>query len=124
MARKEFSGGGRVFINGTLYGDALSIDVTIGGSSSRINTTGGNTGEVTSDPTMMKVSVNHAVPKVGAQIKQLSRWREAKTDVTLKVTNGNNTRVGVGKIVSEKLSTAPGKGEFSFEFEGDAQSVG
>lgn len=124
MARKEFSGGGRVFINGTLFGDATSIDVSIGGASSRVNTTGGNTGEIKSDPTMCKISVQHAVPKTGTQIRQISRWREAGTDVTVKVTNGSNTRIAVGKITSEKLSTAPGKADFSFDFEGDAQSVG
>lgn len=124
MARKEFAGAGRAWLNGTLIADATSIDVTIGGNSSRIITTGGNSGEITSDPNMMKVSVQHAVPKTGTAIRDVSRAREAKTDVTLKVQVGNNVRTGRGKITSEKLSGAPGKGEFSFEFEGDAQSVG
>lgn len=124
MARKEFSGGGRVWINGTLFADATNIDYSTGGTTTRINTTGGNTGEVKSDPTACKISVQHAVPKTGTQVRQISRWREAGTDVTCKVVVGNNTRVARGKIVSEKLSAAAGKGEFGFEFEGDAQSVG
>ena len=124
MARKEFSGGGRVWLNGTLYGDATNIDFSVGGNSTRIVTTAGNTGEVKSDPTMCKISVQHAVPKTGTQVRQISRWREAATDITCKVVVGNNTRTAVGKITSEKLGAAPGKGEFSFEFEGDAQSVG
>lgn len=124
MARKEFAGAGRLWINGTLVADATSIDVTIGGNSTRIVTTGGNSGEITSDPSMMKVSVQHAVPKTGTAVRDVSRYREQRTDVTLKVQVGNNTRTGRGKITSEKLSGAPGKGEFSFEFEGDAQSVG
>ena len=111
MARKEFSGGGRVFINGTLFGDATNIDVTIGGNSSRVVTTAGNTGEVTSDPTMCKISVQHAVPKTGAQVRQISRWREQRTDITVKVVVGNNTRAARGKITSEKLGAAPGKGD-------------
>ncbi len=124
MARKEFSGGGRLWIDGALLGDATNIDVTIGGASTRIVTTANNTGEVKSDPNMMKVSVQHAVPKTGADVRKISRAREAGTDVTLKVQVGNNVRTGRGKITSEKLSVAAGKGEYSFEFEGDAQSVG
>jgi hypothetical protein len=124
MAREEFSGGGRLWIDGTLVAIATSIDVTIGGNSSRIVTTGGLTGEVTSDPTMMKVSVQGAIPKTGTSVRTVSRKRETKTDITLKVQIGNNVRTGRGKITSEKLSGAPGKGEFSFDFEGDAQSVG
>lgn len=124
MAREEFSGGGRLWIDGRLVANATNIDVTIGGPSSRINTTAGNTGEVTSDPTMMKVSVQNAVPKAGTATRDISRYRERRVDVTLKVQVGNNTRTGRGKITSEKLGAAPGKGEFSFDFEGDAQSVG
>lgn len=124
MARQEFSGGGRIWGNGTLLANATNIDVTIGGNSTRIVTTGGNSGEVTSDPNMMKVSVQHAVPKTGTTVRQISRWRELRTDITLKVQVGNNVRTGRGKITSEKLGASPGKGEFSFEFEGDAQSVG
>lgn len=124
MARKEFAGAGKAWLNGTLVADATSIDVTIGGNSSRVNTTGGNNGEIIVDPNMMKVSVQNAVPKTGTAVRDISRAREAKVDVTLKVQIGNNVRTGRGKITSEKLSGAPGKGEFSFEFEGDAQSVG
>lgn len=124
MARKEFSGGGRLWMDGELIGDATNVDVTIGGNSTRINTTAGNTGEITADPTMMKVSVQKAVPKNGTMVLKVSRAREQKRDVTLKVQVGNNVRTGRGKITSEKLGAGPGKGEFSFEFEGDAQSVG
>lgn len=124
MARKEFSGGGRLFLNGTLIADATTISYTRGGGSARIVTTGGNTGEVKQDPTMAKVSVQHAVPKTGTMIQRLARALEAATDHTWKVVVGNNVRVVRGKITSEKLDTAPGKGDYSFEIEGDAQSVG
>lgn len=123
MARKEFSGGGRLWLNGTLIADATTISYTRGGGSTRIVTTGGNTGEVKQDPTMAKISVQHAVPKTGNVIRDLSRLLQRAADATWKVQVGNNTRVVVGKITSEKLDTAPGKGDFSFEIEGDVQDV-
>ena len=124
MARKEYSGAGRLFGNGSVLGDALNIDVSIGGPTSRVVTTGGNTGEVKSDPTMAKVTVSHAVPKTGADLLKIRRWHRASTDVTWKVLVGNNIAVIRGKVSSFKMSAAAGKGEFSLEIEGDAQGVG
>lgn len=124
MSRKEFSGGGRLFGNGSLLADATNIEVSIGGPTSRIVTTGGNTGEVKSDPTMAKVTVSHAVPKTGADITKIRRWHETSSDVTWKVVVGNNTVTIRGKVSSFKMSAAPGKGECSFEIEGDTQSAG
>ena len=124
MARKEFSGGGRLFGNGSLLADATSISVSVGGGTGRVVTTGGNTGEVKSDPTMAKVSVNHAVPKTGADVLKIRRWLRDGTDVTWKVLVGNNTVVVRGKVSSFKMEAAPGKGECSFEIEGDEQSPG
>lgn len=124
MARKEFSGGGRLWMDGTLIADATTIGFSRGGGSSRIVTTGGNTGEVKQDPTMAKISVQHAVPKTGTAIQRLARALEDASDHTWKVVVGNNVRVVRGKITSEKLDTAPGKGDYGFEIEGDAQSVG
>ena len=124
MARKEFSGGGRLWMDGSLVGDATTISFSRGGGSARIVTTGGNTGEVKQDPTMAKISVQHAVPKTGTAIQRLARALEDASDHTWKVVVGNNVRVVRGKITSEKLDTAPGKGDYGFEIEGDAQSVG
>lgn len=124
MARKEFSGGGRLFGNGSLLGDATNIDVTVGGPTSRVVTTGGNTGEVKSDPTMAKIAVSHAVPKTGADLQKIRRWQRRSIDVTWKVVVGNNTVVVIGKVSSFKMTGAPGKGECSFEIEGDEQDVG
>lgn len=124
MARKEFSGGGRLFGNGSLLADATSISVSVGGGTGRVVTTGGNTGEVKSDPTMAKVSVNHAVPKTGADVLKIRRWLRAGTDVTWKALVGNNTVVVRGKVSSFKMEAAPGKGECSFEIEGDEQDPG
>lgn len=124
MSRKEFSGSGRVYINGTLVADATDISVDIGGDATRVVTTGGSTGEVISDPTKMTANVQHAVPKTGTAIRDVSRFRERQTEVTLKLEVGSNIRTGRGKIVSEKHSTSPGKSEFSFAFQGDVQSVG
>ena len=39
MARKEYSGAGRLFGNGSVLGDALNIDVSIGGPTSFKTTT-------------------------------------------------------------------------------------
>lgn len=124
MARKEFSGGGRLWLDGTLVADATTISFSRGGGSSRIVTTGGNTGEVKNDPTMAKISVQHAVPKTGTTVRTLARALEDGTDHTWKVVVGNNVRVVRGKVTSEKLDAASGKGDFGFEVEGDAQSVG
>ncbi len=124
MARKEFSGGGRLFGNGSLLADATNIEVSIGGPTSRIVTTGGNTGEVKSDPTMAKVTVSHAVPKIGTDIQKIRRWQDTSADVMWKVVVGNNTVTIKGKVSSLKVSAAPGKGECSFEIEGDAQGAG
>jgi len=111
-------------MDGTLIADATTIGFSRGGGSSRIVTTGGNTGEVKQDPTMAKISVQHAVPKTGTAIQRLARALEDASDHTWKVVVGNNVRVVRGKITSEKLDTAPGKGDYGFEIEGDAQSVG
>ena len=124
MARKEFSGGGRLFGNGSLLADATNISISIGGNSSRVVTTGGNTGEVKNDPTMCKVSVQHAVPKSGSDVLKIRRWHRAATDITWKVVIGNNTITLVGKVTSFKMDAAPGKGECSFEIEGDEQDPG
>ncbi len=124
MARKEYSGAGRLFGNGSVLGDALNIDVSIGGPTARIVTTGGNTGEVKSDPTMAKITVTHAVPKTGSDILKIRRWHEASADVTWKVVIANNTVTVRGKVSTVKFGTAAGKGEFSLEIEGDAQGVG
>lgn len=124
MARKEFSGGGRVWCDGSLVGDATTISATVGGSTSRINTTGGNTGEVTSDPTMAKLSIQHAVAKSGTDVAKIRRYHRQRVDKTWKVVVGNNTLVVRGKVASYKLDAAPGKGEFSFEVEGDEQDPG
>lgn len=124
MARKEFSGGGRVRGDGTLLADATNIDVTVGGSTSRVVTTGGNTGEVKSDPTMAKISIQHAVPKTGDAVLKIRRWLRAGSDHTWIFTVGNNVVTVRGKVSSAKLGAAPGKGEFSFEVEGDEQDPG
>ena len=124
MARKEFSGGGRLFGNGSLLADATNISISIGGNSSRVVTTGGNTGEVKNDPTMCKVSVQHAVPKSGSDVLKIRRWHRAATDITWKVVIGNNTITLVGKVTSFKMDAAPAKGECSFEIEGDEQDPG
>ena len=124
MARKEFSGGGRLFGNGSLLADATNISISIGGNSSRVVTTGGNTGEVKNDPTMCKVSVQHAVPKSGSDVLKIRRWHHAATDITWKVVIGNNTITLVGKVTSFKMDAASGKGECSFEVEGDEQDPG
>lgn len=124
MARKEFSGGGRFFGNGSLLGDATNIEVSVGGPTTRVVTTGGNTGEVKSDPTMAKITISHAVAKTGADVLKVRRWHRLSTDVTWKVVVGNNTVTVKGKVSSLKFSAAPGKGEFSFEIEGDEQDPG
>ena len=124
MARKEFSGGGRAFCNGSLLGDATNIEVSVGGSTSRIVTTAGNTGEVTSDPTMAKVDIQHAVAKSGADVLKIRRLHRSKSDATWKFVVGNNTITVRGKVATFKMSAAPGKGDFSFSIEGDEQDPG
>lgn len=124
MARKEFAGGGRVWADGTLLGDATNISVAIGGSTTRVNTTGGNTGEIKNDPTMAKIDIQHAIPKSGSDVLKIRRWHRAGTDRTWKIVIGNNTVVVRGKVASFKMDAAPGKGECSFSVEGDEQDAG
>jgi hypothetical protein len=124
MARKEFAGGGRVWADGSLLGDATNISVAIGGSTTRVNTTGGNTGEIKNDPTMAKIEVQHAIPKSGSDVLKIRRWHRAGTDRTWKIVIGNNTVVVRGKVASFKMDAAPGKGECSFSVEGDEQDAG
>ncbi len=124
MARKEFAGGGRVWADGTLLGDATNISVAIGGSTTRVNTTGGNTGEIKNDPTMAKIDIQHAIPKSGSDVLKIRRWHRAGTDRTWKVQVGNNVVVVRGKVASFKMDAAPGKGECSFSVEGDEQDAG
>ena len=124
MARKEYSGAGRLFGNGSVLGDALNIDVSIGGPTSRIVTTGGNTGEVKSDPTMAKITVSHAVPKTGNDILKIRRWHEAAAAVPGQVGVAHNPAPVRGRVPPVQFGTAAGKGEFSLEIEGDAQGVG
>ncbi len=124
MARKEFAGGGRVWADGTLLGDATNISVAIGGSTTRVNPTGGNTGEIKNDPTMAKIDIQHAIPKSGSDVLKIRRWHRAGTDRTWKVQVGNNVVVVRGKVASFKMDAAPGKGECSFSVEGDEQDAG
>ncbi len=124
MARKEFSGGGRVWMDGALLGDATNISVTVGGSTTRINTTANNTGEIKSDPTLCKISIQHAVAKSGSDVLKIRRAHRASVDKTWKVQVGNNVVVARGKVSSIKMDAAPGKGDFSFEVEGDEQDPG
>lgn len=124
MARKEFSGGGRVWADGSLLGDATNISVSIGGNTSRVVTTGGNTGEIKNDPTMAKIDIQHAIPKSGSDVLKIRRWHRAGTDRTWKILVGNNVVVVRGKVASFKMDAAPGKGECSFSVEGDEQDAG
>lgn len=121
MARKEYSGGGKLWLNGTLIADVTQMDLTIGGQTSRVVTTGGNTGEVSSDPTMAKLSGSGAVAKRASDYDRVRRLHKSKADATFRVQIGADTETVIGKVSSVKLSGAVGKGEFSFEIEGDAQ---
>jgi hypothetical protein len=123
MARKEWAQGCKAWLNGTLIGDALDVNMKIGEAGQRMNTIGGNTGTTVADPTHFTASIKHAVAKAGLDIRKIRRLRTSKAEVTLKVQIGPETFTAVGKILTCNPSGSPGKAEFDFDFDGDEQEV-
>lgn len=123
MARKEWAQGCKAWLNGTLIGDALDVNMKIGEAGQRMNTIGGNTGTTVADPTHFTASIKHAVAKAGLDIRKIRRLRTSKAEVTLKVQIGPEIFTAVGKILTCNPSGSPGKAEFDFDFDGDEQEV-
>lgn len=120
MARVDFAGTGKVWINGTLFSEAAKITSTVGGKINRQLTTG-YTGENVEDPTLMEVKIEGAPIRRDSLLTRIDRYRETQEDVTLKVQVGSRVRVGRGKIGPLEEGTEPGKSTFSTSFMGDKQ---
>lgn len=121
MARGNFAGTGKLWINGTLYSEAAKISVTHGGKLNR-QVTLGYTGETVEDPTMMSAKIDGAPLRSESLVPRLQAYRRNGEDVTLKAQVGAMVSTGRGKIGPVELSTENGKSSFSTEFMGDEQA--
>lgn len=120
--REPIAGTGKVWINGTLFGEAEKITVkSLAKHERRVGT--GVTGESVSDPTGVTIDVSGFVIKRNSQMTKLTRFGQSQEDITVKVTIGNETTVAVCKVLIPEYSTENGKSDFSCQFTGDRQSI-
>lgn len=118
--RGDFAGTGKIWVQGTLFAEAVKIAVTRGGQINRVVTTA-LTGETVEDPTKCEIQVEGAILRRNSYLARLNRYRRSQEDVTVKVQIGSDVAVMVGKVGPMKTDTENGKSTFSSTFMGDEQ---
>lgn len=120
MARGDFAGTGKTWINATLFSEAGQTNYTPLGKLTRVLTQG-YSGETMDDPTGCEIKFEGAVLRRQSFIARLQGWQDRQEDVTVKVQVGDNVRVARGKIHGLEIKTENGKTTFSCGFMGDKQ---
>ncbi len=117
--RKDFAGTGKIWVNGTLVGDAAEVSVKFGGKLNRTVTLN-YSGETREDPNLVTADIKGAVLRSESFVARLQGYIERDEDVRLKVQVGRNVVKARGKLGDAELSTSQGKANFSTNFSGDA----
>lgn len=120
MARADFAGTGKTWINGTLFSEVGETSVDPLGKLTRVLTQG-HTGETMDDPTGVEIKFDGAILRRRSFIGRLQAWQNSQEDVTVKVQVGDNVAIARGKIHGLSFKTSNGKSTFSGGFMGDRQ---